>query len=748
MLDIHQIFDIDRLPVWFTLSPTGVYDRDFAQKAIQALVDIIWEQGGFRFWRRTVRQNRQSISYLYACSQDLDRTPATVQGGKRDRSSMDRFHCQSHLALKLCNESKTLILHLAHRYHAPYTSHHLSLEVLEYVQSKIAISTSSELFQDLKVARPRGWEHATSQQVYYRWQQANSALWRTDPDPLISATTLLRDHPLCTYLRCESHNVRGLAFYITDAVHHLAESTKEVALDATFGTSNNAMSLYAVLAELDGSGIPLAYCFTEVHENNVHGARKATPGSTTAVLDQFLSPLRDRGLNPTFVGTDKDFAEIRAVQQVWPAAKVQLCYWHARRAMRSRLANSRHAQAAVTQYRPSEAATLVADIEICWASIPTSRPNGLHRYAQCECVSRNFDITASTYRESVTADDQVTMLDIFSKHYNAHTFIPGVDGAHHTPKAIHQLCVTEAYHWSRSHNYPKLWAYLWANWYKPDHWSLWARSVDAIGIPVLKTTMIVESHWRKVKHDYLHRFCRPRVDLTIWILLTRAIPNATTRMHALLRRDHRQATASWRKDFKVEWDNLTGRALMLDAGSPARHHTEAAKWTCGCPYFLMSRFLICKHIIACFAPILDRVNFFRNVTRHREPPFWRHGQLTLLLAYEARPHVDVNDPELAEFRDETDNASDCDALHEDQLVELNTDESMVNLDDFVSNMGALMKVFEEQRAIGNNAFLQRFITANKSNLQLLQEVVSIRARRTRPNTWGARKHPATMYYQH
>ena len=52
-------------------------------------------------------------------------------------------------------------------------------------------------------------------------------------------------------------------------------------------------------------------------------------------------------------------------------------------------------------------------------------------------------------------------------------------------------------------------------------------------IPVLKTTMIVESHWRVLKHQFLHRFNRPRIDLVTWILITRVMPDALVRMRAV-----------------------------------------------------------------------------------------------------------------------------------------------------------------------------------------------------------------------
>jgi hypothetical protein len=75
--------------------------------------------------------------------------------------------------------------------------------------------------------------------------------------------------------------------------------------------------------------------------------------------------------------------------------------------------------------------------------------------------------------------------------------------------------------------------------------------------------MIIESHWRKIKHDYLHRFNRPRVDLVIWVLLSRSIPDGLTRMQAPLQRDHRKVAACWRKDFKKEWKKMTGPSAKV-----------------------------------------------------------------------------------------------------------------------------------------------------------------------------------------
>jgi hypothetical protein len=115
------------------------------------------------------------------------------------------------------------------------------------------------------------------------------------------------------------------------------------------------------------------------------------------------------------------------------------------------------------------------------------------------------------------------------RHFNAHSLIPDRNGTLRTADVIHResasrLSATEMYHWCKTRDYYRPWAYLFVNWYQSGQWELWARSANPREIPVLKTTMIVESHWRRLKHDYLHRFNRPRIDLVIvWVLISRVI---------------------------------------------------------------------------------------------------------------------------------------------------------------------------------------------------------------------------------
>ena len=92
------------------------------------------------------------------------------------------------------------------------------------------------------------------------------------------------------------------------------------------------MGLSAVLAELDGIGVPLRYLFLGVNVTDMT-PQSAVPNATTRILEQFLQPLKDASYNPIFVGCDKDRAEISAIRHTWPDTTIQLCFWHAKRAI-------------------------------------------------------------------------------------------------------------------------------------------------------------------------------------------------------------------------------------------------------------------------------------------------------------------------------------------------------------------------------------------------------------------------------
>ncbi|KAI0991931.1 hypothetical protein K3495_g16256 [Podosphaera aphanis] len=167
-------------------------------------------------------------------------------------------------------------------------------------------------------------------------------------------------------------NVRALGFYIRASIDAFSGKTREIAIYATYGTNNAGMELYAVLAELDGTGAPMAYLFVE--KNNSFGT--SSPGIMTQVIYQFLRVLDNLGVNPSFVDCDKDKSEINAIEQLWPSARIQLCFWHAKHAVEMTLKKSN--ANSLLHHSPGDAQVIVPSLEIYWGSIPVKRPDSNH----------------------------------------------------------------------------------------------------------------------------------------------------------------------------------------------------------------------------------------------------------------------------------------------------------------------------------------------------------------------------------
>ncbi|KAJ6449111.1 hypothetical protein C8R45DRAFT_849909, partial [Mycena sanguinolenta] len=196
-----------------------------------------------------------------------------------------------------------------------------------------------------------------------------------------------------------------------------------------------------------------------------------------------------------------------------------------------------------------------------------------------------------------------------------------------TDKERVQMTIYEI--WKQMYTYcfkndlPEAWAYLWENWYRRGRWELWAWS-EHPEIPRLKTTMMVESHWHRIKRDFLHHFHKPRLDLLVWILVTKLAPRYYRRLELMMvdTGRHRELP-SWRKDFKSDWKRCRHTPITLPLNE--QYRPDPYKWVCTCPYFFKSRFLLCKHLVQAVHPV-DPI-FFLEVTRNRSTPFWTHPSL-------------------------------------------------------------------------------------------------------------------------
>jgi hypothetical protein len=257
---------------------------------------------------------------------------------------------------------------------------------------------------------------------------------------------------------------------------------------------------------------------------------------------------------------------------------------------------------------------------------------------------------------------QSTIVEMFRVHLHRHPEIPFNDyaGTKQSAKDIHQSCTYEMYVFCFKHDLSQVWAYLWNRWYTPNQWRLWARSADP-AIPRLKTTMIVESLWRVLKHRDLHQFNRPRLDLVTHIITKLLLPRISQTVAFLkdrIRKGRPQALSSWQICMKRDWKDMSKvdeqrlvekelaiwkkpattqlqkerRAEKLAeleaerARSNGTYHTSLAKWTCSCPSYLISRHLLCKHLVRLVNGKLPGVesdlHFFANLRRCHFPPYY------------------------------------------------------------------------------------------------------------------------------
>jgi hypothetical protein len=96
-------------------------------------------------------------------------------------------------------------------------------------------------------------------------------------------------------------------------------------------TNSKHLELYTILGEYDNAGFPLSYCLLSTVAATEIGKRtKALTAWGTVLCDMYRVILQ-------FVHVDKDMAKIGSCRKTWSQAKIQLCWWHLRKAVRTPL---------------------------------------------------------------------------------------------------------------------------------------------------------------------------------------------------------------------------------------------------------------------------------------------------------------------------------------------------------------------------------------------------------------------------
>ncbi|KAJ6557685.1 hypothetical protein B0H19DRAFT_946891, partial [Mycena capillaripes] len=226
-------------------------------------------------------------------------------------------------------------------------------------------------------------------------------------------------------------------------------------------------------------------------------------------------------------------------------------------------------------------------------------------------------------------EHRATILEKYRIHGHQHPEIPFNDPekTYLTADEIHHGAVLDMYTYCFENQLAQVWVYLWNRWYNPAQWKLWARAPEQ-AIPRLNTTMIVESLRRNIKHRDLAEFNRPRLDLVTHIVVTNLLPRVKRRLDYV--RGNRRVgrgreVAGWQTDFRSQWKEYSrtdehrlvakelailktakttkNRAERLEQiaaeieREPGEYFTDVEKWVCSCPAYLISRFLLCKHLV-------------------------------------------------------------------------------------------------------------------------------------------------------
>jgi hypothetical protein len=489
------------------------------------------------------------------CSQDLERKkkshPSEKEGAKhRDTVGMKRFNCSSCLRITCREEpnhpgTRLVKIYLKHSGpHVPYYDVAMPPEAAAIIRQDVEHHSPAELVLKIQNRFPA----ITRAQVHAAWTTMSETIWKRDKVQLTSARKLLDEYAteVDVFNLPTMDGIEQLAWGMRKIAGRLRGIIAEVGIDATCkwlsvrhkrsiltspfkdNTNSKHLELYTVLAENDNAGFPVSYCLLSTASSiDSRKRRKA--------IEWWLRALRDKyELHPPFIHVDKDFAEIGASLEVWPNAKIQLCFWHMRDAVTKRV---RKAKISTTPYdldrarqeypfiskiflprgrgdasdgddghldEPEEhnvSAHVGDNPNAVFLRIPNPSQHVNTRLANMTNSSEVpkplfIRIPAQKPDESGTqykfCPDELRdpLVELMEHHFCAHPLIPGYSAPN--PQGIKAWAVKQAYEFCTKNDLPDLWAYLWENWYRKGRWELWARA-NHLEIPRLRTTMIVES---------------------------------------------------------------------------------------------------------------------------------------------------------------------------------------------------------------------------------------------------------------
>ncbi|CAB4424116.1 unnamed protein product [Rhizophagus irregularis] len=401
----------------FTFSCTvniAILEGSSKEKANQ-IINILSDVDEYTWiYHHMYEKKSKSITYYYHCSQweNLGKKARKHSDSQkhRDRQPMKRYACNGCIKITIYEDLALSNIEINHLLHPIRPNVSISTEIKQFILENINL-LPCEIYKRL-----------IEQGLDINVRQKQVHFWR-DKNPFLSAKKWLKEK-LYEIIFQKEEKALGFLTKFWDILINSQFKISEIGVNATYNTNNLKFELYVVHAEIDGMGFPLAYLFLE--NGNCGG------GIRTGIIIDFFLQLKIRGLEPEFFLTDKDFSQISAARFVWKNVKIQLCLWHIKKAVETRLGNNKNSQQ--INYNGEAAHQLFSFID------PSFQPIIKEKTLFCPKELRS------------------SVWNMMNNHLHQHPLIPTIDGKFLSSTQIWTEAVQEIYNFCQQNSLPRLWS--------------------------------------------------------------------------------------------------------------------------------------------------------------------------------------------------------------------------------------------------------------------------------------------------
>ncbi|CAG8833026.1 20940_t:CDS:1 [Gigaspora margarita] len=166
----------------------------------------------------------------------------------------------------------------------------------------------------------------------------------------------------------------------------------------------------------------------------------------------------------------------------------------------------------------------------------------------------------------------------------------------------------------------------------------------------------------------------------------------------------------WVKQFKSEW-----RSLLIHTINET-YITNVEQWICSCPYYLTSRFGICKHLVQQKGLVSSK--FFDRIKRNHQPLFLTERDYKLVKMVSFILHNNTED----------------NIIHSN--IEDDFDENSNDLyNELITLITKTLNLLEEQKVTGNSRWIRNIKKNFTPISKMMEEIEQYKRKRTLPLTW-------------